>query len=227
MSRLIVFDIDGTLTKTNAIDEKCFTRTVKQLATTRKFKFSFNEKWHFTDSYIAFQLAMAQNNDSFSEQEFKRQFLINLRLEAESTKFEAAEGAQSLLKELKKNEIPYALATGCWRKSAEIKLRAAGFPLPKVPMATSDKYFTRDEIVTQAIVASQRHYKKEFTDVVYVGDGYWDLVTCKKLNLRFVGVDPEKNLKKALLLKDYLALSKYPDLTSFLQLVETARVPEI
>lgn len=225
MSRLIIFDIDGTLTKTNAIDEKCFTRTVKQLSTARDFKFSFDDRWHFTDSYIAFQLALAQNNDSFSEQTFKQQFLINLRLEAENTKFEAAEGAQALLKDLRKSKVPYALATGCWRKSAEIKLRAAGFSVPKVPMATADQFFTRDEIVTQAIVSSHRFYRTLFTDVIYIGDGYWDLITCQKLNLKFIGVDPEKNSSKAALIKSHLALSKYPDLSTFLSMVETATVP--
>ncbi len=224
MSLLIVFDIDGTLTKTNVLDEACFSRAAAELMDYADFKFHFQNNWHFTDSYISFQLSRLGKN-RFSEETFKNRFLHYLDEEAGKRKFEAVSGAQTLLQYLRENNHPFSLATGCWRKSAEIKLKAAGFEIPDCPIATADNYFTRDEIVTQAIVESHRFYNTNFTDVVYIGDGYWDLVTCNKLALRFIGIDAENNPKKAEQLGAHLLLQDYPAPTQFIQLLHKAVVP--
>ena len=56
-------------------------------------------------------------------------------------------------------------------------------------MVTADDFETREDIVSNAILAAQRYYGVErFDQVVSIGDGHWDVVAAKNLTLDFVGI---------------------------------------
>jgi phosphoglycolate phosphatase-like HAD superfamily hydrolase len=60
---------------------------------------------------------------------------------------------------------------------------------------------SRDEIVHRAIEKAKFHYDcRNFSTVVYVGDGVWDVTTAKNLGIGFIGVSAAEKryrLKKA------------------------------
>ncbi len=36
---------------------------------------------------------------------------------------------------------------------------------------------------------SKKKHPSPFEEIIYFGDGYWDYVTCKKMNIRLIGID--------------------------------------
>jgi phosphoglycolate phosphatase-like HAD superfamily hydrolase len=79
--------------------------------------------------------------------------------------------------------VNVAIATGDWHSTITFKLSAAGLDVTRFPMATSSEARERSEIIKLAAQRSGR----SLADVVYVGDGVWDLLACRKLGVRFVG----------------------------------------
>jgi phosphoglycolate phosphatase-like HAD superfamily hydrolase len=76
-----------------------------------------------------------------------------------------------------------AVATGDWHATASFKLAAAGIDVSRFPMATSSDSARRSEIIR---LAAQRA-GRPLSDVVYVGDGIWDVKACRDLGVCFVG----------------------------------------
>jgi phosphoglycolate phosphatase-like HAD superfamily hydrolase len=70
-----------------------------------------------------------------------------------------------------------------------LKLQAAGQSLSGFPMATSDDAFDRAEVIQVAADrAKERYGQREWSSIVYVGDGVWDLRAAKSLGIGFVGI---------------------------------------
>jgi phosphoglycolate phosphatase-like HAD superfamily hydrolase len=98
--------------------------------------------------------------------------------------FPALGEAMTLLAELQERGIPLAIATGDWRETISFKLRAAGFSIAGIPLVTSSEYYSRAEIIAQAVVLAGG----SLSEAIYVGDGVWDLRACRKLGIPFIGV---------------------------------------
>lgn len=227
MSTLYVFDIDGTLTKTNSVDEVCFSEVAKSLLNITDFKFPDDNTWHFTDSYISHKLLSTFNAPSLRDT-FKQQFLESLRNTSLNSpdEFIPVKGGIALLQDMIDQKIPFALATGCWQESATIKLQAAGYTMPNAPISTADDNYTRYEIVTKAIIESESFYNTSFSNIVYIGDGVWDKITCARLMLPLIGIDAENNPIKAKALGKHLLLKSYPTINEFMSIATKATVPK-
>ena len=56
-------------------------------------------------------------------------------------------------------------------------------------MATSDDALDRAEVIQVAADRAKEHYgQREWTSIVYVGDGIWDLRAAKNLGCGFIGI---------------------------------------
>ena len=133
-------------------------------------------------------------------------------------------GATDLLERLTKTSgYALALATGGFRAAAEFKIECVGLPLNSFPWATSDDALSREEIVSTAIKRAREHYGQEqFTRIVSIGDGIWDVKTARNLNLPFIGVGNKASLTTAgagMVIKDFM------DIGVFLDLLDRADVP--
>lgn len=78
-----------------------------------------------------------------------------------------------------------AMATGAWLESARLKLRLAGIPSDGVPLATSHDHVSRVGIIRRVVPSADG---PELNDVVYCGDGVWDLWTAAQLGVRLIGI---------------------------------------
>jgi phosphoglycolate phosphatase-like HAD superfamily hydrolase len=190
---LIVFDIDGTLTDSCQVDDRCYSVAIRTVLGISHIEQDWSTYTHCTDSGILWELHAKHFGSHPTFEDFERvqhcffQLLDN-ELKASPPKVRPIAGAVSLLRQLSMSpDWKVAIATGGWRQSAVSKLRCAGLDLG-FPMATSDDAMSREEIIDIARCRAGTHYNVAvFASTVYVGDGLWDLRAATRLGLGFVG----------------------------------------
>ncbi len=230
---LAIFDIDGTLTNTSKIDAECYVRA---------FKISLdidveNGNWesfpNYTDEGIAEEIIARAFQRPATPEELDRlkSTFYNLLEASQQTnpeQFLEIPGAAKTLQSLKQDpNWAVAIATGCWEKSALLKLHYADIPADGTPLAHCDHHIEREKIILKAIeLAAQKHSTTEFDKKVYVGDGLWDIRTTRKLNIPFVGIAYEKPPERLQEAGAVNILPHYKNYAKFLQaLTEVKHVP--
>jgi phosphoglycolate phosphatase-like HAD superfamily hydrolase len=234
-NRLAVFDIDGTLTATNAVDDECFRDAVAESLELDPRDIDWGDAPHVTDSSIAHWLWARHRSiapESTHLEAFRARFveLLQAQLTSAPHRFRAIAGAAGLFSHLRSAGWSVALATGGWGVSAQLKLSAAGIWTSDLPLACADDALTREDIVRLACKRAQHHPKRggaDFERVVSVGDGVWDVRTASNLRLPFVGVATGA---KAARLTAAGATTLLPDLQCWdevLEALDTAAVPRV
>ena len=141
---LAIFDIDGILTETNAVDEICFVQAFADAHAITEINTNWTEYEYVTDSGIMFQIFDERFGRPPDEDELMnfKSCLVNLleaQREKNSSLFVEISGASRTLTGLnRETEWAVALATGCWRDSADLKLKAAGIPTEHFPAAFAE-----------------------------------------------------------------------------------------
>ncbi len=188
---LIIFDIDGTLTQTMSIDEKCFVRALSEVCGIREVDTDWSNYKHTTDSGIVQEIYEMRLGRSPSPAEISkiRQHLVELLARASSeAPFEAVAGAPQLLAQLTGSaEYRVALATGGWRDSARLKMASAGLCYDDFPAASGDDAMDRESIMRISMHRAVERYGT-MESVVYVGDGVWDARACRNVGVPFIGI---------------------------------------
>lgn len=191
---LFLFDVDGTLTDTTLMDDECFIETLMELFDIDLHDTNWNAFEHVTDSGLSYEIFEKEKGRSLSKTNMdktqKRFFKkIKSRLAAASDKSIVVPGALEFIEYLNANNYPVAIATGGWRKSAEMKLRQAGIPYEPFTLATSSDNHKRRTIMNVAIARAQFEYQIQFDHMIYFGDGIWDAKTCEAMNIPMIGID--------------------------------------
>ena len=186
-----MFDIDGTLTDTNAVDDECFLGAVAEVLELPSSEIDWSDAPHVTDSALSQWICEHFRQRQPSDAEIaaiRASFFGRLgqQLSQRPERFAEIRGARRLLESLPPAGWDIAFATGGWELSARLKLAAANIPVERMAIATSDDATTRAEIVNLAIERSGGTGKYE--RIVSVGDGVWDLTTARLLALPFVAV---------------------------------------
>jgi phosphoglycolate phosphatase-like HAD superfamily hydrolase len=193
MTRLAIFDIDGTLTDTNGVDDECYRSAVSETLGIPASSIDWTGAAHVTDSEI-FQFlcgvhgqglppdsALARARTRFID-------LLTTALASEPTRFAEVAGAAAAIAAIRGNGWCVALATGGWGPSARLKLRAARIALPDEVLACADDAASREDIVRIARRRAEDFYGRRFQHVVSIGDGVWDVTTAAALELPFIGI---------------------------------------
>lgn len=189
--KLVVFDIDGTLTRTDVVDEVCYVRAFEEeLGWT-----GINTDWagypSCTDTAIALEIFARHGGRSPRDGEMervRRRFLSLLEAALAADTFTEIPGAGEALRRLRNDpRFRVALATGAWEASALLKLRTAGLEVDGIPFVSSDDHPHREEIVRRAIAKAEAG-NGPFESIVSVGDGVWDVRTARALGIGFVGI---------------------------------------
>ena len=199
-SVLLLFDIDGTLTDTNAIDGACFKSTMEELYGLDLSTTDWSEFEHVTDSGITNELYKRNTGNTMSPKEILRvQNLFVEKLTIAQVKtpetMKALPGVDELMAKLRSHHVPMAIATGGWRKSAQLKLKASEVEYDPFVMATSNDSPHRRTIINVAIARAQFEYQQQFSNIIYFGDGIWDVNTCEAMQIPMIGIDFHKNEK--------------------------------
>ena len=191
----IIFDIDGTLTNTKDVDDKCFIRAFEE---TFSIDIS-NEKWenveNVTDWGITEEIIKREWDRIPRSGEYQlmiSNFVKNLEKEKirDISQFQEVVGAKEFFNELLElKEFNLGIATGAWGKSAKLKLDTVGIKLEGICYSNSDYHKSREAITEHVIKQLRNKSNKEPNRIVYFGDGEWDYKTCQNLNIEFIGID--------------------------------------
>lgn len=219
---LIVFDVDGTLVGGESTDWASFDGAFEEAA-----GFALEQTfWNSLEEVTAQAVVHQALPHSSAEEKTRTVHAVRdgylRRLQAahknDPSTFPALEGVLALLQDLNKQGIPVAIGTGDWSETSTFKLGAAGIALDNIPMVTSSDFYSRGDIITAAAAKAGRPLQQ----TVYIGDGLWDLRTCRKLGIPFIGVGRCKDK-----LENAGAAYTLPDLspTNFWEVMEAIRKP--
>lgn len=192
--RLIVFDIDDTLTKSEDQHQTSYVDTMRHFGITK-----IDQNWksykHHTDSYILSENYNRNKTTPFHFsfiEEFEKEMTNRILQMSETTEILGARKAVSFF--MKNTSYGVCFATGSLRAPALIKLEEAGIPFVPELVVGSNQFFSREEIVKNAIEGARSFYKVDiFEHIISVGDGIWDLQTARNLGIHFIGI-LDKNL---------------------------------
>jgi phosphoglycolate phosphatase-like HAD superfamily hydrolase len=231
MRRLAVFDIDGTLTDTNAVDDECFTHAVADVLRLDAAALDWSWAPHITDSGLLRWLAERHRGRRPTPEEadaVRHRFLELLRaqLAAAPARFRPVPGAPTVLRAVRAAGWDVAVATGGWEASARLKLTAIGVDPSGQALASAGDAETRPEILRLAAHRATGSATGP-ARVVSIGDGVWDVRAAAVLGWPFVGVAAEARADR---LRSAGASTILPDLADVAALcaaLETAAVPHV
>ncbi|MDX2177092.1 MAG: haloacid dehalogenase-like hydrolase [Candidatus Sumerlaeia bacterium] len=192
---LIVFDIDGTLTDTSAVDEELYFAALREAWKVEPEQCAWGAFENVTDSGVAEEIFARGALEWPREEALRRlhqRFIYLMKKEhaANPARFNEVRGAGAAVEGLRRRpNWTVSLATGCWRDSARFKLWASRISLGGIPMACAEDSIRRVEIVKDSIRrAKELADGQEFDRVVMFGDGDWDVRAARELGLPLVGV---------------------------------------
>ena len=199
--KFIIFDIDGTLTNTKKVEDKCFMKSFE-----KTFKIDiWNQKWehlkHVTDWGITEEIIQRAWNRNPSDDEYElmiSNFVANLNTERvkDKSQFSEVPGARDFFLRLNEmEEFSLGIATGSWEKSAELKLETIGIALDGICFSNSNHHKSREAITQDVIDQLTEKTKSSPKQIIYFGDGEWDYKTCQNLGIEFIGIDIENDGK--------------------------------
>jgi len=187
----VIFDIDGTLLHSAAVDDALYREAVRTVLGDVHLRPSLHDYPTVTDTGILRQI-FSDNDVEDADgtlDEICSTFVGLLQAHVdEHGPFVEVPGAREFLDALRASPThAVAMATGGWRQSAEFKLASARFDVADIPLATSNDHHERTTIMEIAL----RGLGSEFDSVTYYGDGPWDRHACEQLGWAFVAVGPE------------------------------------
>jgi phosphoglycolate phosphatase-like HAD superfamily hydrolase len=232
MHQLAIFDIDGTLTDTNGVDDEAYRAAVAAAIDVAPELIDWSGALHVTDAEIFRHLCSVHGRGEPAVElmaEARSQFVARLTstLTEAPQRFVEIPGAGAMLRRLTDEGWCVALATGGWGASARLKLRAACLVVDDALIACADDGQSRADIVEIARRRAESLYEKRFDRVVSVGDGVWDVETAAALDLPFIGI--ARGAKKMRLRRAGadVVFADYRDVEEFLKALETAAAPRV
>jgi len=230
--KLVIFDVDGTLTDTNGVDDDCFLQAFEDALGITDISDDWENYPHTTDSAIAlhiFQTKFDRAPQAEEIQKHKTRFLelLQIRSTLNPALFEEIAGAGEMLKRLSgENDWAIAIATGSRRAAVRLKMKAAKIDGDDYPIASADDGLSREEILQAATAMALKVYNQsEFEKIISVGDGVWDVRTAANLKIPFLGIGDEKTAAKLRHAGASVILENFGDYDLFLSSLESATVP--
>jgi phosphoglycolate phosphatase-like HAD superfamily hydrolase len=221
---LVMFDIDGTLTESFALDSSAFLDALRDV-------FGFDDvcdDWakyqHVTDAGILAEVFALRQNRQPRQEEISRiqaHFVALLAARADSAGgIRPVCGVTALLMRLFVSpDGAVAYASGSWGDAARFKLHSAGLPFEGVPSAFSDDEVSREGLCRLARTRAEIQYGKTFRRVIYVGDGVWDMRTSQSLGYGFIGIGCGAGAEKLRAEGAFQVLSDFRDSDRFVALI--------
>jgi len=192
---LVVFDLDGTLTQTFAVDGQYFVQALGIGFNVGLVNPNWAEYRDVTDYGVTLELCRGKYGRDAESAEIHRSIecFVSLLTEAHFTNrnsFGEIPGVAIFLNRLRQHrDWRAAIATGGWEQCARFKMTAAGIEEDGIPAAFAEDGPSREGIVQAAIARAGAAYgTATFEKTVLVGDAIWDVRTAQRLGLPFIGI---------------------------------------
>ncbi len=222
-----MFDIDGTLTESNNLDDESYLQALYEVFGFSEVSSDWTSYTYVTDACILKEVCQSKLGRIPSSREieaFQQRFLELLVDNAQaSSGVKAIPGSSNILKKLLvSSDYQVAYAGGGWAASAIFKLKSANLPVDNIPCAFSDDDESREGIMAIAFSRAEIYYNQLFSEVVYIGDGVWDIRSACKSGYSFIGI-ASNNQAKALFNEGATnVFPNYDDYESFLLALKNA-----
>jgi phosphoglycolate phosphatase-like HAD superfamily hydrolase len=191
--QLVMFDIDGTLTESNDLDNQSYLQALSEVFDFSEVSSDWMSYSHVTDACILKEVCQQQLGrvPSLAEVEAFQKRFLELLTEgtAASGGIKPISGAPKMLSRLlESSNHAVAYAGGAWTASAIFKLQSASLPIHNIPYAFSDDDDSREGITAVALARAEKHYGRSFSNIVYIGDGVWDVRSAQTSGYAFIGI---------------------------------------
>ena len=229
--KLVMFDMDGTLTDDFAIAENCYVLAIEQALNLPGVKTEWDSYTHTTASYCLEEIVRRARGTPPTPAESRAVQARMVALMKEITErtgrcTQEIPGAAACVRELTRRGYAVAIASGDWEATAHHKFRTAGIPFEGLPSAFCDVGHPRTDIMRAALVrAAAHHGRKDFIRITYVGDAAWDVRACRELGWPLVGVGTDAFAARLPALGVTHTVPHYLDFAAFLTAVEQAQPP--
>lgn len=216
---LILFDIDGTLTRSTLLDARLFAQAFAAVCGAPLPTTDWARYRHATDRGVAEEAMVALGQEPGALLALERQLVALFDQAFLRAPLEAVNGAPAMLRRLQSLGHRLALATGCFTAIGRRKLRASGIEADDLPCFGCDQ-----EPAREAILSAAAQLAAPGERVVAVGDAAWDVRAAARLGLPFVGIDATSRLQS---LGAGAVVPDYRDLDRFVAALATAPVPPL
>jgi beta-phosphoglucomutase-like phosphatase (HAD superfamily) len=231
---LALFDIDGTLTESVAVDERCFVQAFRDVLDIGPINTNWLDYPFQTDSGLALEICrqhLGREPGGAEISRLQRRFaeLLGAAVAEAGQAIQEVPGAAALLRRLAAHPRWHvAIATGGWSVSARFKLASAGLPVDAFPWASADDALDRVDILRTATRRAEERYGPEaFEKVVYVGDDIWDVRAAKALGTGFLGLAAADKARRLLAEGASCVVTDFSDPVHVVRCLEAvARKPE-
>ncbi len=228
--KLVLFDIDGTLTISDGFGRRCFLDAVASEFGITDASSDWGAYEHVTDAGISRQILREHHGSEPGEREIERLHdayhrRLELALAGQPDAYVALEGSAAALAGLAASpNWCVGIASGNWRRAGRMKLCSAGLTADGFACGYADDAIEKPRILAAAIEAARVCAKLEFSSIVYVGDAPWDVRAATELGIGFVGVSHGRTGKEGLRsTTEYEVVRNYEDLGRFEAVLQRAR----
>jgi phosphoglycolate phosphatase-like HAD superfamily hydrolase len=229
--KLVMFDMDGTLTDGFAIEENCYVLAIEQTLNLPGVKTEWATYTHTTASFCLEEIVRRARGHPPTAAESRAVQARMVGLMADITRrtgrcTREIPGAAACMRELQRRGYAIAIASGDWEATARHKFTTAGIPFDGLPAAFCDVAHPRTDIMRAALARAATHHGRErFDRITYVGDAAWDVRACRELGWPLVGVVAGEFSAQLPALGVTHTVPHYLDLDAFLAALESAEVP--
>jgi phosphoglycolate phosphatase-like HAD superfamily hydrolase len=224
--QLVMFDIDGTLTESNALDNESYLQALSEVFGFSEISTDWTSYSHATDACIlreVCQRKLGRIPSAIEVETFQKCFLKLLTEDAAVNAINAIPGAFTMLSRLlESSNHAVAYAGGGWKASALFKIQSAHLPIQNIPYAFSDDDESREGIMAIALARAEKHYDRSFQNIVYVGDAIWDIRSARNSGYAFIGIASGDQAEKLFSAGATHVFSSYDDYDGFLVALATA-----
>jgi phosphoglycolate phosphatase-like HAD superfamily hydrolase len=223
---LVTFDIDDTLILTQGFDDSCFIRALSETTRSRSINSDWDSYPQVTEPGIAAQVlgdafGRPASPEEMDEAEARYQTAITEAIQAKPDSLVPMPGAVELLDQLRHDgEIAVACATGAWRSSSLLRVKAAGINIDGFPLASGNDNPCKTGIVIAAKAKAQKQWRvDEFESHTHVGDRLSDYEAAQAMASKFLAIGAKKGKTEA-----FISVGVEPILKD---LCETERIIQI
>jgi phosphoglycolate phosphatase-like HAD superfamily hydrolase len=229
--KLVMFDMDGTLTDSFSLDENCYVLAIQQALGLEKVVTEWESYTHTSSSYCLQEIVRATRGQPPTAEESRavQRRMIEIMEEIRQRRGRCTTeipGAADCLRELRRRGYAVAIASGDWEATARHKLTTAGIPFHDLPAAFCDLSHVRTEIMACALGRAAAHHGcAGFERIVYVGDAAWDVRACRDLGWPLVAIAQGPHATRLRSLGASHVVPDFARLDEFLAALEQAAPP--
>ena len=229
--KLVMFDMDGTLTDAFALEENCYVLAIEQALKLPGVKTEWETYTHTTAAFCLEEIVRRARGTPPTAAESRAVQARMIAIMADITRrtgrrTQEMPGASACVRELQRRGYAVAIASGDWEATARHKFASAGIPFEGLPAAYCEVANPRTEIMQAALARAAAHHGREsFDRITYVGDAAWDVRACRELGWPLVGVGESELARRMPSLGVTHMVPHYLDFAAFHTAIEQASIP--